>query len=147
MIDNHRDHRAVAMLSYDRWLSSNQKFALYYFEVSDGENTLQFSPSRYSDISSFESAKKAACYAHAVQTPDRYYAVQDRVALFRGSESGFERAEAFICQQQNPYDILSSQAWTLGPTSRICMVIRSFERVIHSGYLGSTVFITFLDQA
>jgi LmbE family N-acetylglucosaminyl deacetylase len=108
MIDNHRDHRAIAILSYDAWLSSHKKFALYYFEVSDGEDTLQFSPNRYSDISRFESAKKAACYAHASQTPDRYYAIQDQVALFRGSESGSERAEAFIYQQQNPYDIFSS---------------------------------------
>jgi len=107
MIDNHRDHRAAAMLCYDAWQSSNKKFALYYFEVSDGEDTLQFSPNRYSDFSKLDTAKKAACYAHASQTPDRYYALQDRVALFRGAESGVERAEAFIAQQQNPFDIFS----------------------------------------
>ncbi len=107
MIDNHRDHRAVAMLCYDAWQSAKKKFALYYFEVSDGEDTLQFSPNRYSDISRFEAVKKAACYAHASQTPDRYYALQDRVALFRGLESGFERAEGFVYQLQNPYDIFS----------------------------------------
>ena len=107
MIDNHRDHRAVAMLCYDAWENSKKKFALYYFEVSDGEDTLQFSPDRYFDITRFEPAKKAACYAHASQTPDRYYALQDRVALFRGLESGYERAEAFVYQQHNPYDIFS----------------------------------------
>ena len=105
MIDNHRDHRAIAMLCYDAWRSSKKKFALYYFEVSDGEDTLQFSPNRYYDISQVESIKKAACYAHASQTPDHYYALQDRVAVFRGSESGVERAEAFLLQQQSPFDI------------------------------------------
>lgn len=107
MIDNHRDHRAIATLCYDAWRSSKKKFALYYFEVSDGEDTLQFSPNRYCNITEFEPTKKAACYAHASQTPDRYYALQDRIALFRGLESGFERAEAFVYQQQNPFDIFS----------------------------------------
>jgi N-acetylglucosamine malate deacetylase 1 len=107
MIDNHRDHRATAMLCYDAWRSAKKKFALYYFEVSDGEDTLQFSPNRSSDISQFEATKKAACYAHASQTPDRYYALQDRVALFRGAESGVERAEAFLLQQQSPFDIFA----------------------------------------
>jgi LmbE family N-acetylglucosaminyl deacetylase len=84
MVDNHRDHRAIAMLSYDAWQKSGRKFALYYYEVSDGEDTLQFSPNRYVDIARMEPRKKAACYAHASQTPDRYYDLQDRVARFRG---------------------------------------------------------------
>src|ERR1700759_2926205 len=36
MVDNHRDHRAIAMLSYDAWQKSGRKFALYYYECSDG---------------------------------------------------------------------------------------------------------------
>ena len=110
MIDNHRDHRAVTMLCYDAWQSSNRKFALYYFEVSDGEDTLQFAPNRYVDITKSEPLKKAACYAHASQTPDRYYALQDQVASFRGAESNHTRAEAFLWQQQSPFDIFSSLA-------------------------------------
>jgi LmbE family N-acetylglucosaminyl deacetylase len=43
-IDNHRDHRAITMLTYDAWRQSQKKFSLYYYEVSDGEDTLQFSP-------------------------------------------------------------------------------------------------------
>ena len=57
-------------------------------EVSDGEDTLQFSPNRYVDIAENEAQKRAACFAHASQTPDRYYALQDDVARFRGLESG-----------------------------------------------------------
>jgi hypothetical protein len=48
------------------------------------------------DISAVEPRKRAACYAHASQTPDRYYALQSEVARFRGIESGFRQAEAFV---------------------------------------------------
>jgi N-acetylglucosamine malate deacetylase 1 len=106
-IDNHRDHRAISMLTYDAWKQSERKFALYYYEVSDGEDTLQFAPSRFVDIAETEALKRSACYAHASQTPDRYYELQDSVAKFRGLQSGYTRAEAFIRQVQNPYDIFA----------------------------------------
>ena len=106
-IDNHRDHRAISMLTYDVWKESSKKFALYYYEVSDGEDTLQFNPTQFVDITEVESRKCAACFAHASQTPERYYELQDTVAKFRGLQSGFKKAEAFIPQSQNPYDIFS----------------------------------------
>jgi LmbE family N-acetylglucosaminyl deacetylase len=105
-IDNHRDHRAITMLTYDAWKNARKRFALYYYEVSDGEDTLQFSPTHYIDITDAEPAKRAACYAHASQTPDRYYKLQDDVATFRGVEGGFKRAEAFVLQRQSPGDPL-----------------------------------------
>jgi len=105
-IDNHRDHRAIAMLSYDAWRQSKKQFALYYYEVSDGEDTLQFAPTHYVDITETEPIKRAACYAHSSQTPDRYYALQDQVAAMRGLEAGCHRAEAFILQVQSPGDPL-----------------------------------------
>jgi LmbE family N-acetylglucosaminyl deacetylase len=107
-IDNHRDHRAITMLTYDAWRQSKKAFSLYYYEVSDGEDTLQFSPTHYVDITESEPAKRAACYAHASQTPDRYYALQDQVAAFRGVESGYKRAEAFVLQLQSPGDPLQA---------------------------------------
>jgi N-acetylglucosamine malate deacetylase 1 len=107
-IDNHRDHRAITMLSYDAWRQSKKRFSLYYYEVSDGEDTLQFAPTHYVDISETEPAKRAACYAHASQTPDRYYALQDQVAAFRGVEGGYKRAEAFVLQRQSPADPLQA---------------------------------------
>jgi LmbE family N-acetylglucosaminyl deacetylase len=102
-IDQHRDHRAISSLVFDAWLQMGKKFALYYYEVSDGEDTLQFSPTHYVDITEMEPRKRAACYAHASQTPDRYYALQDQVAKFRGIDSGYKRAEAFILQVQSPH--------------------------------------------
>jgi N-acetylglucosamine malate deacetylase 1 len=101
-IDQHRDHRAISSLAFDAWIQLKKKFDLYYYEVSNGEDTLQFSPTDYVDITATEPRKRAACYAHASQTPDRYYALQDQVARFRGLDRGCERAEAFVLQLQNP---------------------------------------------
>jgi N-acetylglucosamine malate deacetylase 1 len=109
-IDQHRDHRATSALAFDAWLAMRKKFALYYYEVSNGEDTLQFSPTHYVDITALESTKRAACYAHASQTPDRFYALQNQVAKFRGIESGYERAEAFILQAQSPSEVLPDAA-------------------------------------
>jgi len=106
-LDNHRDHRACSALTYDAWLQMGKSFALYYYEVSTGEDTQQFAPANYVDISPFERVKRAACYAHSSQTPDRYYALQDSVAAFRGAESGTKRAEAFLMQRSGPGDVLA----------------------------------------
>jgi N-acetylglucosamine malate deacetylase 1 len=105
-VDNHPDHRATSILSYDAWLRMGKKFAFYYYEVSNGEDTLMFSPTEYVDISGVEARKRAACYAHASQTPDKFYDLQSRVALFRGLESGHQQAEAYIRHPQSPHDLL-----------------------------------------
>jgi LmbE family N-acetylglucosaminyl deacetylase len=109
-IDGHRDHRAISALAYDAWLKMGKKFAFYYYEVSNGEDTLMFTPTHYVDITAVESRKRAACYAHASQTPDRYYALQTQVTRFRGIESGYGQAEAYIRHAQSPYDLLPGNA-------------------------------------
>jgi LmbE family N-acetylglucosaminyl deacetylase len=101
-IDNHADHRAISMLVYDAWLKLKKSFALYYYEVSNGEDTIQFAPTHYVDIAATEPRKKLACYAHASQTPDRYYALQEQVMRLRGIESGHRLAESFIRHIQSP---------------------------------------------
>jgi LmbE family N-acetylglucosaminyl deacetylase len=107
LIDNHPDHRAIANLTFESWKQLQRRFALYYYEVSDGEDTTQFpAPTHYVDITDSAGAKKAACYAHRSQSPDFYYGLQDTVATFRGFESGSRRAEAYILQRGSPYDIL-----------------------------------------
>lgn len=53
-IDNHIDHRATAMLSYGAWVDSKKKFCLYYYEVTNGGDTLQFSPTHYDNITETE---------------------------------------------------------------------------------------------
>jgi LmbE family N-acetylglucosaminyl deacetylase len=100
-IDNHADHRAISMLVYDAWVRLKKSFALFYYEVSNGEDTLQFSPTHYVNISGVDEKKRAACYAHASQSPERFYQLQDTVARWRGLERGFTRAEAFVKQIQS----------------------------------------------
>ena len=95
-IDNHRDHRAMSTLAYDAWLRMGKSFGLYYYEVSDGEDTQMFSPTDYVDISRTEARKQAACFAHASQSPEKFYSLQSEIARFRGIESGYSRAEAFV---------------------------------------------------
>ncbi len=95
-IDGHADHRAISMLAYDAWRKLRKKFGFYYYEVSNGEDTLMFTPTDYVDITTTEPRKRAACYAHASQTPDRFYLLQSQVSRFRGIESGCAQAEAFI---------------------------------------------------
>ena len=101
-IDNHADHRAISLLVYDAWLRMGQAFALYYYEVSNGEDTVQFAPTHYVDITNTEARKRAACYAHASQAPDKFYSLQESVTRLRGIESGRKQAEAFIRHIQSP---------------------------------------------
>jgi N-acetylglucosamine malate deacetylase 1 len=101
-IDNHADHRAISMLVYDAWLRMGKKFALYYYEVSNGEDTVQFNPTHYIDITETAARKRSACYAHASQAPDRFFALQEAVTKFRGLESGYSQAEGFIRHVQSP---------------------------------------------
>jgi LmbE family N-acetylglucosaminyl deacetylase len=101
-IDNHADHRAISLLVYDAWLRMGKSFALYYYEVSNGEDTVHFAPTHYVDITSSEPRKRAACYAHASQAPDKFYQLQELVMRLRGIESGHKHAEAFIRHVQSP---------------------------------------------
>jgi LmbE family N-acetylglucosaminyl deacetylase len=101
-IDNHADHRAISMLVYDAWLRLGKKFALYYYEVSNGEDTVQFSPTHFVDTAATEPRKRLACYAHASQSPDKFYALQQQVTRMRGIESGHREAEAYVRHVQSP---------------------------------------------
>lgn len=101
-IDNHADHRAISMLVYDAWLRMGRRFSLYYYEVSNGEDTVQFSPTVYVDISATEPVKRQACFAHASQSPEKFYALQEHVMRMRGIERGCHLAESFIRHIQSP---------------------------------------------
>jgi N-acetylglucosamine malate deacetylase 1 len=101
-VDNHPDHRAIFTLIYDAWLKlgtdKTKKPELFYYEVSDGEDTMMFNPSYYVDITEAGLRKRDACFAHASQSPERFYSLQEQVAQFRGLECGQKQAEAFIQQ-------------------------------------------------
>jgi LmbE family N-acetylglucosaminyl deacetylase len=101
-IDNHADHRAMSMLVYDAWLRMGKSFVLVYYEVSNGEDTVQFAPTHYVDISASEPTKRRACFAHASQSPEKFYALQEQVTRLRGIERGCRHAEGFIRHVQSP---------------------------------------------
>jgi LmbE family N-acetylglucosaminyl deacetylase len=101
-IDTHRDHRATSLLVYDAWLASGRRFALYYYEVSTGEETQLFQPTHYVNITATESRKRAACFAHASQDPATFYAYHQEMHRFRGHENGCKQAEAFVHHNQSP---------------------------------------------
>jgi LmbE family N-acetylglucosaminyl deacetylase len=101
-IDNHADHRAMSLLVYGAWRHMHKSFALYYYEVSSGEDTVQFQPTQYVDITAVEPRKRQACFAHASQSPEKFYALQDQVARMRGIERGCRLAEGFIHHVQSP---------------------------------------------
>lgn len=100
-VDTHRDHRAVSLLVYDAWQRAKRKFELYYFEVMTGEQTQNFHPTDFVDITAFEPAKRRACFAHASQEPAEFYGYHDKMSRFRGMECGVEHAEAFVSYALN----------------------------------------------
>ena len=103
-MDRHRDHCAVSLLTLDAWLNTRRKFALYYYEVA--EDTMMFSPGDYVDISAVESRRHAACYQHVSQHPDHWYPKQVTVTTFRGTESGYGQAEAFVRHRESTHAFL-----------------------------------------
>ena len=103
-IDKHRDHRALSMLVLDAWLQDGRKSALYFYEVY--EDTMMFSPGDFVDISGVEAQRRAACYSHASQQPDKWYAGQVELTRFRGGESGYPQAEAFLRHRESRLGLL-----------------------------------------
>jgi N-acetylglucosamine malate deacetylase 1 len=57
---------------------------------------MMFSPTEFVDISAAEPRKRAACYAHASQRPEKWYPLEEDLTRFRGAESGYTQAEAFV---------------------------------------------------
>ncbi len=103
-IDTHPDHRAMSLLVYEAWLRTDKDFGLYYFEVMSGMQTQHFWPTHYVDITTTESKKREACFAHLSQHPERIYSYHQQMQRFRGMEAVFHLAEAFVRHHQNRLD-------------------------------------------
>ncbi|HVA45813.1 MAG TPA: PIG-L deacetylase family protein [Pirellulales bacterium] len=97
-VDTHRDHRACSLLLFDAWLNTGRRFSLYYFEVDLGGQTQCFRPTHYVDITATEPRKRAACLAHESQhaATGFYPQYHEKMHQFRGMESGYKLAEAFV---------------------------------------------------
>jgi LmbE family N-acetylglucosaminyl deacetylase len=101
-VDTHRDHRATSLLAYDAWLALGRRFDLYYGEVLTGDQTQQFAPTHWVDITASVERKRASCFAHASQDPAAMWSHHDHMHRFRGREAGFEAAEAFALHPRSP---------------------------------------------
>ena len=96
-IDSHKDHQCASLLTIQSWLRSPEKFALYFFEVCAGEQTMTFHPTDYVDITDTQEQKRTAVYCHISQDPPGIYncghaAMED----FRGRELGVAAGEGFV---------------------------------------------------
>ena len=96
-IDTHKDHQCASLLTIQTWVRSASKFALYFFEVCSGEQTMVFHPTDYVDITDTQELKRKAVFCHVSQDPPGIYgcghaAMED----FRGRESGVKAAEGFV---------------------------------------------------
>jgi LmbE family N-acetylglucosaminyl deacetylase len=106
-IDSHRDHRICSLLAYDAWINAGKKFALYYYEVTSGNETQNFSPTNYINIDSVIKQKNDSCMAHASQDPEGWYVnIQNTIQKFRGIELNCSYAEAFVRHNQNPSTLI-----------------------------------------
>jgi LmbE family N-acetylglucosaminyl deacetylase len=103
-IDAHRDHRALSTLVLDAWLADGKRFALYFYEVA--EDTMMFVPTDFVDISGVEAKRRAACYAHASQQPEKWYPKQTELTRSRGASAGFAQAEGFVRHWQGKGNVL-----------------------------------------
>ena len=80
-----------------------KNFSLYYYEVTSGNETQNFSPTNYINIGTVIKQKNDACMAHASQQPEGWYLdIQSKIQRFRGIELNCEFAEAFVRHNQNP---------------------------------------------
>ena len=106
-IDSHRDHRICSILAYDAWIAMEKKFALYYYEVTSGDETQNFYPTDYVNIGVVMEQKNACCMAHDSQHPEDWYEkIQKTIQRFRGIELNCENAEAFVRHNQNPVKLI-----------------------------------------
>ncbi len=94
---------SVPVLVYDAWLMLGYKSVLFYGEVMTGVQSQNFSPTDYVDITGVVDQKHKACFVHVSQEIEKTYGESHgKMEVFRGMESGFGYAEAFIRQVKSP---------------------------------------------
>ena len=100
-IDTHPDHRAASLFTCDARLRAGRTFPLYFYEAESGQQTQDFWPTHYVDITIVAERKKTASYANTL-TVDGWWPLHDRVQRLRGKERGLAFAEAFNRHPQSP---------------------------------------------
>ena len=103
-----RPARVASLQTYQSWLRMKKSFAVYYFEVNSGDQTMHFLPTDYSDITAVAEQKKKVLYAHKSQDPDDIYLnYHFPMQLFRGREIRVKEAEAFVRLDSKESSLLS----------------------------------------
>lgn len=103
-IDTHPDHRICSNLVYNTWnrfrADEFLAFELYYYEVLTGEQTQNFHPTHFMDITGTAELKKEASMKHVSQNPGHWYSHHQKMDEFRGFQykPGCKYAESFIHQ-------------------------------------------------
>jgi len=95
-IDTHPDHQVASQLVLRAWLGAARRFALYFFEVDTGHQSLGFAPTVYVDVGGQSERKRSALLAHRSQHGDEIHRQHVQVMeAFRGREAGVAVAQAF----------------------------------------------------
>lgn len=100
-IDVHMDHRAASNLTYNAWLQSGKRFALYYMEAELGVQTQNFFPTHYVDTTAVGDRYHQAFRSLSLWY-DEIWPLHDRMRRQRGAERGCLFAEAFNHHPQSP---------------------------------------------
>ena len=94
-VDTHPDHQATGNMALRCYLQQ-RKWALYFYEVMTGRQSLCFRPTDYVDITDTEQLKREACFCHESQDIGSWYAHHEQMTRWRGYEAGVTAAEALI---------------------------------------------------
>ena len=96
-LDSHKDHQCASLLTIQAWVRCKDKFAMYFFEVCAGEQTMGFHPTDFVDITDTQEQKRKSVYCHISQDPPGIYACgHSAMEDFRGREMGVRAAEGFV---------------------------------------------------
>jgi LmbE family N-acetylglucosaminyl deacetylase len=103
-IDTHPDHRVTSNLVYNTWTrfrgNEARAFDLYYYEVLTGEQSQNFHPTHFVDITAVAAIKRQATFRHASQKPEEWFSHHEKMDEFRGFQYKPECkfAEGFVHQ-------------------------------------------------
>jgi LmbE family N-acetylglucosaminyl deacetylase len=103
-IDTHPDHRVTSNLVYNTWnrfrRDETRAFELYYYEVLTGEQSQNFHPTHFVDITDVAAIKKEATLKHVSQKAAEWFSYHEKMDEFRGFQyrPDCQFAEGFVHQ-------------------------------------------------
>jgi len=103
-IDTHPDHRVCSGLVYHTWNrfrgEEASAFDLYYYEVMTGEQTQNFHPTHFIDVTLTHGVKEEATLKHVSQKAAEWFDFHRKMDEFRGFQYRWEckYAESFVHQ-------------------------------------------------